>query len=852
MIELKNIKKEYHTGGMTQKALDDINIIFRNNEFVSILGQSGSGKTTLLNIVGGLDQADSGDLLINGNSTKGFKDRNWDSYRNNSIGFVFQSYNLIPHQTILSNVELALTLSGVSKKERLIKAENALEKVGLKDHINKKPNQLSGGQMQRVAIARALVNDPDILLADEPTGALDSETSEQIMDLLKEIAHDRLVIMVTHNPELADKYSTRIVELKDGKIISDSRPVEESHLTSRTDLNMKKTKMSYFTALSLSLNNLMTKKGRTILTAFAGSIGIIGIALILSLSSGVNDYIANVQEDTLTSFPLTIEEKAQDLSKIFSRDSDKDEKKEKGFAMVDKRMTKMLSSNIQKNDLKTFKKHIDDNKSKFNKYLNDIQYSYNLNMLIFEDDKNHQKVLPSLLDQKLNPSRESMKSFNPMMTSNANDTWKELMDNKELIKKQYDLLEGHWPEKYNQAIVMLDSDGKIDDMTLFALGLKTKDDLDKMFPEEGGKYSNPTTFDKVSYEKLVGLRYKLILKSDLYKKEDKIWVDKSDDKKFLDEKINKGDTIEIVGVIKPKATTQGMGSKSQIGYLKDLSDYLIKKLDKSEVIKAQLDSKDINIFTNTKFIKDEEKEEFKFENLSDEEKLKFQNMKPEELTEYVNRYNDNVNASYEDNLKKLGQVDVNNPNIISFYPKSFEDKEEIKDLISEYNESHEKTNNKEDKKSIVYTDQVGLLMSSVTSIVNMISYVLIAFVAISLVVSSIMIAIITYISVLERTKEIGILRSIGASKKDISRVFTAETFIEGLVAGIMGIAITFLINIPINNWIYNLTNVEKISKLPIKGSLILILISVVLTVIAGIIPSRIAAKKDPIEALRSE
>lgn len=852
MIELKNIKKEYHTGGLVQRALDDISIVFRNNEFVSILGQSGSGKTTLLNIVGGLDQADSGDLLINGNSTKSFKDRDWDSYRNNSIAFVFQSYNLIPHQSILSNVELALTLSGVSKKERLTKAENALAKVGLKDHMNKKPNQLSGGQMQRVAIARALVNDPDILLADEPTGALDSETSEQIMDLLKEIAHDRLVIMVTHNPELADKYSTRIVELKDGKIISDSMPVKENMSKSDSDLNMRKTKMSYFTALSLSLNNLMTKKGRTILTAFAGSIGIIGIALILSLSSGVNDYIANVQEDTLTSFPLTIEERAQDLSKIFSRDSDKDEKKEEGFAMVNKRMTKMLSSNIQKNDLKSFKKYIDENDSKFNPYLNDIQYSYNLNMLMFKDDKNHQEVLPSLLDKKLNPSRESMKRFNPMMTSNANDTWKELMDNKELIKKQYDLLEGNFPEKYNQAVVMLDSDGRIDDMTLFALGLKTQDDLDKMFPEDRANASSSTTFDKVYFDKLLGLKFKLILKSDLYKKEDKIWVDKSDDKKFLDEKINGGDTIEIVGVIKPKATTQGMGSKSQIGYLKELSDYLIKKLDKSEVIKAQLDSKDINIFTNTKFIKDEEKEEFKFENLSDEEKLKLQKMKPEELTAYVNRYNDNVNATYEDNLKKLGHVDVNNPTMIAFYPKSFEDKEEIKSLISEYNEKYEKEDTKDNKKSIVYTDQVGLLMSSVTSIVNMISYVLIAFVAISLIVSSIMIAIITYISVLERTKEIGILRSIGASKKDISRVFTAETFIEGLVAGVMGIAITFLLNIPINNWINKLTSVEKISKLPVKGSLILILISVILTVIAGIIPSRIAAKKDPIEALRSE
>ncbi len=855
MIELKNIKKVYTTGGLSQRALDGIDIAFRNNEFVSILGQSGSGKTTLLNIVGGLDQADEGELIINGNSTKDFKDRDWDSYRNNSIGFVFQSYNLISHQSILSNVELALTLSGVSKRERQERAKEALDKVGLIDHINKRPSQLSGGQMQRVAIARALVNDPDILLADEPTGALDSETSVQIMDLLKEIAHDRLVVMVTHNPELAEKYSTRIVELKDGKIISDSKPFKVEEAESKSSLEMKKTKMSYFTALALSLNNLMTKKGRTILTAFAGSIGIIGIALILSLSNGVNDYIYNVQEDTLSSFPLTIEERAQDLSKVFSNKEEESEEMKEGYAYYNKRMTKMLSSNIQKNDLEAFKKYIEDNASKFDTYLNDIQYSYDLNMLMFKDDKDHQQVLPSLLDQKLNPAMTSMKEFNPMMESSSTDTWKEMIDNRDLIEKQYDVLEGHLPEKYNQAVVMLDNEGRIDDLTLFALGLKDQKDLDEIFPEDDTKVekTEDKKTDKIAYKDLLGLKYKLILRPDLYDKKDNIWVDESKNEEYLDGLIKDGESIEIVGVIRPKSTTQGLGSRSQIGYLKDLSDHLIEKLADSQVIKAQLENKEKNIFTDTEFVKDDEKKEFSFEELSDQEKLKFREMSPEDLAQYVNRYNENINANYEDNLKKIGYVDEKSPKAISFYPKSFEDKEELKTLIANYNDQVEKNSKEEeDKKSIVYTDQVDLLMSSVTSIVNMISYVLIAFVAISLLVSSIMIAIITYISVLERTKEIGILRSIGASKRDISRVFTAETFIEGLVAGVMGIIITLLINIPVNNWIYKLTGVETISVLPIKAGLVLILISVVLTVIAGIVPSRMAAKKDPIEALRSE
>lgn len=714
MIELKNLTKEYETYGLSQKALDDINIKFRENEFVSILGQSGSGKTTMLNIIGGLDRATNGDLLINGNSTKNYKDKNWDSYRNNSVGFVFQNYNLISHQSVLKNVELALTLSGVSNKEGREKAILALNKVGLKDHLDKKPNQLSGGQMQRVAIARALVNDPKILLADEPTGALDSETSIQIMDLLKEIANDRLVIMVTHNPELAKEYSTRIVELKDGKIISDTKPFLDN-ITEVKELNNKRTKMSFFTALSLSLNNLLTKKGRTLLTAFAGSIGIIGIALILSLSSGVNNYINNVQEDTLTSYPLTIEKKSQDLSKIFNDKKEDKSSRDKNFVYVNEKMSKMVSQNVQENDLISFKKYIETNNDKFKNIINDIQYSYDLNMLIFKDDENKQKVLPSLLDEKLNPTFEGVKKVNPMVMPGVNDTWKQMIDNDVLIKKQYNLINGKFPSKYNEVVIMLNSDGEINEKVLYSLGLKNKSDLDKLYPDEktnknskeatnSNEEANNNATQKYLAKDLVGLKYKLILNSDLYLKKDNIWINKIEDKDFLNEKIKKGDELIVVGILKPKKSTQGVGSISYIGYTKSLSDYLIKKLENSEVINAQKKFKDTNIFTNTKFeTNTKDKKKFDFKSLSNEEKIKISKMSPEELTDFVNKFNENINATYEENLNKLGAIDVQNPRSISFYPKSFEGKEQIKTIIENHNNNFQEGKNKDLSKVIKYT-----------------------------------------------------------------------------------------------------------------------------------------------------
>lgn len=859
MIELKNIVREYITGDLKQRALNGINLKFRKNEFVSILGQSGSGKTTLLNIIGGLDQPDEGEILIDGKTTSKYRDRDWDAYRNNSVGFVFQNYNLISHQSILKNVELALTLSGVSSKESKERARKALERVGLSQHVNKKPNQLSGGQMQRVAIARALVNDPDILLADEPTGALDSETSVQIMDLLKEIARDRLVIMVTHNPELAKEYSTRIVELRDGEIISDSNPWSDESDGDAGALVQKKTKMSFLTALGLSFNNLLTKKGRTLLTAFAGSIGIIGIALILSLSTGVNEYIANIQEDTLASFPLTVERKAQDLNKLMKGKEDKSGREE-GYAYVNDRMTKLVTTEVKENDLKAFKSYLDENREKYSSSINDIQYSYDIKMMIFKSDSN-QSVLPSILDKKLQEKTSGnngqVRSFGQRNSNN----WKELIDNKELLEKQYQILEGKFPESPDEAIILLNKDGEVSEQLLYSLGLRNEEDLQKLFPEESSTKSDTSADleseankdeEKIKLSSFIGLEYRIVPDAELFVKDGEIFKDKSKDENFIKSLIKDGVKVKIAGVAKPKKTTQGVGETSFIGYNRSLSNDLIKRINNSEAVKAQNEDKKTNIFTGKAFPEKKQKEQFSFESLSEEDKLKFSKMKPEEITEYVNNYNDNVNANLEDNLKKIGAIDTENPISIGFYPKSFAAKEEIKKDIDAYNAKYQEGENKDLSRVITYTDQVGILMNSITNIVNIITYVLIAFVAISLVVSSIMIAIITYISVLERTKEIGILRAIGASKKDITRVFTAETFIEGLLAGVMGIVVTLLLNIPVNRIIAKLTNTENLSILPWRWALILILISIVLTVIAGIIPSRIASKKDPIEALRTE
>ena len=809
MLEIKKITKIYKTGTFTQKALNRVSINFRENEFVSILGASGSGKTTLLNIIGGLDNYDSGDLIINEISTKKYKDKDWDSYRNHRIGFIFQSYNLIPHQTILSNVELALTLSGIGKKERKRRAIKALKEVGLGEHIHKKPNQMSGGQMQRVAIARALINNPDILLADEPTGALDSETSVQIMNLLKKISKNKLVIMVTHNPELANEYSNRIISLKDGEIINDTNPYDGKEVIDYKKGRTKKTSMKFLTALSLSLNNLMTKKGRTILTAFAGSIGIIGIALILSLSNGVNNYIAKVQEDTLTSYPLMIEKNSVDAStlmKSFMGDSSNDDHKMDAI-YSNNIMTDMISTmygGIKTNNLSEFKKYIENNKD-LNEYTNDIKYIYNLNLQIYTND--NLKVNPSNMMSMFSPEEETVNnSF-----ASGIDIFNELTDNKKLLNSQYEVLSGKMPEKYDEMVLIVDENNEIVDYVLYSIGIKDQKEIQEtMSNMMNGKEIKDFEQTKYSYDDIMKKDYKLVLNSDYFKKENGVWVDKSNDLVYMNELVKNGLDLKIVGIIKPKEGSN-ISVTNGIGYTTDLTEYVINKINESKIAKEQLNRKDINVFTNQKF-KD-------FETL-------------------------------DNNLYKIGIVDIEDPYIINIYPKDFESKDKIETIIKDYNDSKVKKGKENDK--IEYTDYVGLLMSSVTTIVNVIGYVLIAFVSISLIVSSIMIGIITYISVLERTKEIGILRAIGASKKDISRVFNAETFIVGLTSGCLGIIITCILNIFINIIIKNVTGVVVEAELPMIGGIVLVIISTLLTMIAGLIPSKLASKKDPVIALRTE
>lgn len=865
MLTLNHITKIYQTGSLTQKALDDINLSFRSNEFVSILGQSGSGKTTLLNIIGGLDQYTSGDLQINGKSTKQFKDRNWDSYRNHSVGFVFQSYNLIPHQTALSNVQLALTLSGLSKKESRQKALKALEMVGLKEHVDKRPSQMSGGQMQRIAIARALVNDPEILLADEPTGALDSETSVQIMELLKDIAKDRLVIMVTHNPDLAEAYSTRIVQVKDGHIIQDSNPFDDNLDQQGNSPKNKKTKMSFLTALSLSLNNLMTKKGRTLLTAFAGSIGIIGIALILSLSNGVQDYIGKVQEDILTSYPLEITQTSSNLSALLDKQSKKNKDKSATKVYENNQLSEMLKSDVQNNDLVSFKSYIEKHPTSYKKDTNAIQYAYPINLQLYKKDTSDgaQAVSPSPLDELFYRSQSPMAKQSPMAQSSlfSTNVWKEMIDNQKLLKSQYQVLKGHLPKSANEVVIMVDQDNQLNDFALYALGLKSQAELDKLVNKEkerkaksgdtkaSAKKSTKTS-KTYSFNDLMALEFKAVLPSAFYQKKDGQWVDIKDNATAMKKVLADAESIKVVGIIKPKADAKGIADQSGIGYSKDLTAEIIDKNNQSQIIQEQVAHKDTNVFTKKAFITDPKKQVFSADQLSDQEKMKLSQMSPEELTDYMNRMSENASSTYDDNISKLGYVELDKPSTIKFYPKSFKTKDHLKDLIKSYNSKMKK--DKDYDKVLNYTDSVGLIMSSVTSIVTMITYVLVAFVAISLVVSSIMIGIITYISVLERTKEIGILRAMGASKRDVSRVFNAETVIEGVFAGALGIALTLLLNIPINIIVKHLTGVPKITSLPWQAAIILILISTILTLIAGILPSRMAAKKDPVEALRTE
>lgn len=883
MLQLRNIVKDYHTGDEVVQALKGVSVNFRRNEFVSILGQSGCGKTTLLNIVGGLDQYTSGDLVINGKSTKDFKSRDWDSYRNNSVGFVFQSYNLIPHQSVLSNVELALTLSGVSKSERRKRAKEVLEKVGLGNQIHKKPNQMSGGQMQRVAIARALINDPDILLADEPTGALDTETSVQIMDLLKEIAKDKLVIMVTHNPELAQQYSTRIVKLLDGNIIDDSNPFPDEDEAKEDDgsYTPRKTSMSLFTAFSLSLNNLMTKKGRTFLTAFAGSIGIIGIALILSLSSGFQKYINDVQEETLATYPIQITKKAMDYSELLSKmvgnneeDSSHNHKGENkvysGDIMGD--MLVSMVSDVKENDLETFKNYIEDDANGFTKYTSDITYTYDTPLYVFNENSANggiAQVNPSttMTDMGFGGMADAQESTADFMSAfsygnSSMDMWTQMLDNQDILKQQYDVLAGHWPENKNEVVLVVDKNNEISDFTLYTLGIRDSSELSDMVSTILGGGEVPE-IDKMefSYDDLLNLKFKVVLPGNLYKKNsDGTYTDMSTNADFLKTAVANGLEVKVSAVIRASdsayATTIQPG---YIGYTSELANYIVEENEKTDVLKAQLDSPDTDIFTGMPFSDGKEltaddvdmdsvmQQLMESGQVTEDMQAQMASMSKDQLFEMLKGYGffQESTATYEDNMAKLGYSELAKPASINLYCAEFADKDEITKLIDKYNADYPDS-------EITYTDYIGIMLSSVTKIINAITYVLIAFVAISLIVSSIMIGIITYISVLERTKEIGILRSIGASKKDISRVFNAETFIIGLFSGLIGIGVTVLLNIPISKVIEGFINVSGVSALPWKGGVALVVISVILTLIGGLIPSRLAAKKDPVIALRSE
>ena len=841
MLQLQHISKVYHTGNQEFHALKDISIRFRENEFVSILGQSGSGKTTLLNIIGGLDQYTSGDLLIQGESTKQFKNRDWDSYRNHTIGFVFQSYNLIGHQTALSNVEIAMTLSGVSKAERKKRAIEALERVGLKDHLYKKPNQMSGGQMQRIAIARALVNDPKVVLADEPTGALDSETSVQIMELLKDIAKERLVIMVTHNPELAQTYSTRIVQVLDGNILSDSNPYEPTEEPKQGDIQFTKTKMSYLTALALSFNNLLTKKGRTFLTAFAGSIGIIGIALILALSNGVSGYVKKTQEDTLVSLPLTISEKNQ--SNLLATSPDLSEKpyKDNNELGINTVLTKLLKKQIGKNDLASFKSYLDEHASEVQALTKDIRYRYNLQPYIYATDTSNgpKSILPSTLADEVDTSNQTIKGYLQNI-----DYWSELSSDSNMLESQYDVLEGRFPQDKAEIVLIVDENNEISDLLLYSLRIKDPSELNdaKKLDELGSQ--------TYQYSDFIGKTFKAVVNTNRFAKENNRWMNKINDASYMKTQIENGLELTIVGVLRQKeGTSSGVNSPSGgVAYTSALIDYTSEQIQNSDIVKEQEANSTINVFTGKAFAKDPKP--FNSADLTQEEKIQLAKMTPEQQAQYIQQYNDNSTATYEENLEKLGVIDKSKPAAIEFYTSSFQQKQELKDFINAYNT--DKKDAGEDDKALAYSDDIQTIMSSITTMVGVITTVLVGFVAISLIVSSIMIAIITYISVLERTKEIGILRAMGASKKDIRRIFTAETAIEGFISGVLGIAITLLATIPINTIVAKMTNVENVAQLPWEAALILIGISIILTMLAGLIPSRIAAKKDPVESLRSE
>ena len=850
MLELKNITKVYEVADQKQKALNKVSIKFRKSEFVSILGPSGSGKTTLLNIIGGLDKYTEGNLVINGVSTKEYTDRDWDTYRNHRVGFVFQTYNLIPHQTALQNVELALTLSGISKEERRQRAIEVLKSVGLASQINKRPNQMSGGQMQRVAIARALVNDPDILLADEPTGALDSETSLQIMDILEEIAKDRLVIMVTHNPEIAVNYSTRIVKLLDGEITDDSNPfdgkAEEESFTDKHHKS-KKTYMNFKTAFGLSLNNLMTKKGRTLLTAFAGSIGIIGIALILSLSHGINKFINRTEEETLSQYPLVIQKESVDMASLLqtfatSQEGEEHDDNKIHVTPIMGDLFETMSQKVKRNDMKDFKQYIESGKTDIKDKTSAIEYGYEVTMNLYAADTDKVvRVNPTTVLDVLGFNASGVASVYGSYLSNY-DVFAAMLGNDDLMKQQYDVVEGRWPTKYNEVVITVNENNEISDYTLYSLGFLDQEELKTKFAELISGKDVKFEFRAYDPKEIVGTKFKLLLNTDYYSKVNGVWLNHEDDQAYMKKVLKDAEEIEIVGIIKPNSN--GLGSGASYGlvlYKHELMEHLITKINESAIAKEQLANPEFNVLTGTDF----NVTSFDMSNLTPEQIQAFKKMSQEELAAYMKAYSAGA-GSYEENLRKLGIADLDNPDYIYLYPKNFEAKEDITDIIAKYNEG------KDENEQLEYTDIVGIMMKSVTKIVNVISKVLIAFVAISLIVSSIMIAIITYISVIERTKEIGILRAIGASKKDISRVFNAETLIEGLTAGVMGIVVTLLLNIPINIIIKATTNIRNLAVLPFDGALILIIISVLLTIIAGFIPAKIASKKDPVEALRTE
>lgn len=1043
MLQLRNIRKAYTTGSFTQTALDDVSISFRDSEFVAILGPSGSGKTTLLNIIGGLDHYDTGDLVIDGISTKEYKDRDWDTFRNNRIGFVFQAYNLIPHQTILANVELALTLSGVSRAERRTRALDALRKVGLGDHVDKKPSQLSGGQMQRVAIARALINDPEILLADEPTGALDSKTSVQIMDLLTEIANDRLVIMVTHNPELAEQYATRIVNLADGVIRSDSDPFDPAPEDMRASKKqVRRTSMSFLTALSLSWNNLLTKKGRTLMTAFAGSIGIIGIAAILSLANGVNSYIANVEEETLSEYPLSIEDQGFDMTSLMTmgmgaqgsssnsgnshnagQTGSSDDDAASGTVSESKMVTGMFGS-IGSNDLASLKEYLDTGDSRIDQYVNSIEYGYNITPQLFSSDTEDGA-------RQVNPDKSfssiglgSATSTNGIMSSMmSTNVFYEMPSDPDLYQDQYDVVAGTWPQNCNDIVLVLTPNGKVSDFMLYTMGLRDHSELDDMvraFANEE-EVNAPDDYMTLTYDQLMGVTFKLVAATDYYQYDSDyhVWKNKSDDADYMRDLVSSGEDVHICGIVKPKAGAKITSLQTGFYYTSDMVSHIIDEAADSQIVKDQLADSATNVFTGKSFVEEADAEDSSFDMSSlftiDGNKLQaafqidpdalsvdmssldlsgttsnlpaapemdpsefqvsgkptinkeaaaalmaavekdyfayyseqvqqgkpapsfneyfateraqklvgdalpgiidtsemqaelaqkiqaylqaamssymnqvvsamqtqmqaamtqvmgqlsanmatamhvdesafadaFQmNMDEKELTELMMSLMSSETTSFDGNLNKLGYADYAKPASIDIYPKDFESKQSVIDILDGYNDKMKAEG--EDDKAVSYTDIVGALMSSVTTIVNMISYVLVAFVAISLVVSSIMIGVITYISVLERKKEIGILRSIGASKGDIGRVFNAETVIVGLVAGLIGIGVTALGCIPANAIVYALFDVPNVAILPWQAAVILVAISVFLTFLSGLIPSSAASRKDPVEALRSE